>query len=224
MKRSALILGAALASACAAASGDDGSDPYLDDDQGDDGNGGNTSSGGGSDSGGTGNGQAGDDGTGGEPDVGTQSQPYVSGSRLKAKFLETDGGARNFVGWYDSERDEDCAFGIAADGQQRCLPDALWLSARSYFSDANCSQQLANGLRMQRCDDDVPQYVWTYPAGSLCRSALFHVAGEYSGSVWSGSPGNCDEDSSARDLYLLYPLGAEANPSEFAQASVVIDD
>src|SRR5262249_36764419 len=44
----------------------------------------------------------------------------VSGSRLRAKYLTTADGARQFVGWYDSQRKEDCSFDVAEDGQMHC--------------------------------------------------------------------------------------------------------
>lgn len=48
-----------------------------------------------------------------------------SGSRLKAKWLVAEDGARYFTfNWYDRERGHDCSFLLAADGVQRCLPPA----------------------------------------------------------------------------------------------------
>jgi hypothetical protein len=46
----------------------------------------------------------------------------TSGARLRAQYLQADDGARTFAGWFDSARAELCRFGLADDGELRCLP------------------------------------------------------------------------------------------------------
>jgi hypothetical protein len=44
------------------------------------------------------------------------------GTRLKARFVTTTDGLHAFDGWFDTARSERCAFGVASDGEVRCLP------------------------------------------------------------------------------------------------------
>ena len=65
-----------------------------------------------------------------------------SGTRLKAEYIESVDGARQYVliteapppyanvpvtqsVWFDSMRNEDCVFRLAADGKLRCLPGVI---------------------------------------------------------------------------------------------------
>lgn len=78
-------------------------------------------------------------GAGGDTAVGAGAGP-VSGSRLKAKTYVGDDGSREFAGWRDTERHEDCAFGVAEDGKTRCQPAAT-LNYIPDFYDASCRAQ-----------------------------------------------------------------------------------
>lgn len=69
--------------------------------------------------------------------------PTDSGTRLRARRIVAEDGATQFVGWRDTQRDEDCAFREAADGKLRCVPD-LPVVATTTFSDAACSAPLLN--------------------------------------------------------------------------------
>lgn len=61
------------------------------------------------------------------------------GSRLKARFMTADDGARAWLGnWTDmGAGGARCAFSGASDGVQRCLPTDLYGTA--YFSDPACA-------------------------------------------------------------------------------------
>jgi hypothetical protein len=84
----------------------------------------------------------------------------VSGSRLKAAWIESTDGAKQFLlnteinsgsgstvtgnVWYDSMRDENCTIRLAADGKLRCLPGFPQSvnpqqSTQVFFGDATCS-------------------------------------------------------------------------------------
>ena len=74
-------------------------------------------------------GSSGADGSGGDlldaltnPVADAKADPATSGTRLKAKYYAGADGSRQFVGWHDAQRDEDCYFGAAADGVLRCAP------------------------------------------------------------------------------------------------------
>jgi hypothetical protein len=67
---------------------------------------------------------------------------YQSGTRLKARMLVTADGAKAFVGWRDTVRNENCSFWNTADGKLRCLPTAcagpISTPPRMY-ADENCT-------------------------------------------------------------------------------------
>lgn len=67
------------------------------------------------------------------------ADPNTSGDRLRARYLVATDGARQFMGWRDTERDEDCAFTKTADSETRCIPSST-LYASGYFSDSDCTQ------------------------------------------------------------------------------------
>jgi hypothetical protein len=62
----------------------------------------------------------------------------TSGARLRAKNYVTDDGAKQFVNWFDRQRNEDCAFKLASDGLFHCLPLSADNSPLSYL-DAQCT-------------------------------------------------------------------------------------
>jgi len=71
----------------------------------------------------------------------------TSGSRLLVEYLQADDGATQPVGWFDSTRNEECAWATADDGQLRCLPaadtsvTAAWEPGELFmFTDAACTQ------------------------------------------------------------------------------------
>jgi len=65
----------------------------------------------------------------------------TSGTRLKARNYVGADGARQFVGWRDSQLGVDCAFGAGEDGKIRCLPTAAIIDP-SYFSNITCTQRI----------------------------------------------------------------------------------
>ena len=66
----------------------------------------------------------------------------VSGARLKARFRTGSDGSKEYLpgSWWDSQRGEVCSYSRAADGADRCLPEAL-AGVNSYpgFKDAACT-------------------------------------------------------------------------------------
>jgi hypothetical protein len=65
-----------------------------------------------------------------------------SGSRLQARYLTTPEGGREFVEWYDTQRNTVCQIKTAADGVPRCLPIAA--GAGTSFSDPLCQQGMSS--------------------------------------------------------------------------------
>ncbi len=62
---------------------------------------------------------------------------WKSGTRLRANLIGGAGDTRLFTGWYDKSLKTNCAFAIAEDGAERCLP--LGADLGSTFSDAACT-------------------------------------------------------------------------------------
>lgn len=84
-------------------------------------------------------GKAGTDGKDGAPGAPGPAgkDAAASGSRIKARWQVAEDGARQFVGFFDSELQEPCGFSVASDGVTRCLP--LSPGATRLFTDASCS-------------------------------------------------------------------------------------
>ena len=66
---------------------------------------------------------------------------HVSGSRLKARWLEGGDGSRQFVDWWDTVLQKACTVHLAADGEYRCLPKMNSSSLNVYY-DYTCGKQV----------------------------------------------------------------------------------
>lgn len=75
------------------------------------------------------------------PDADAQEQ---SGDRLKARWLTTPDGARQFVGWRDTDLGIDCVPRRHEDGSLRCLP--LSVAGPAYLMGADCDQRVSRFL------------------------------------------------------------------------------
>lgn len=85
-------------------------------------------------------------------DSGGEDNPlrlYKSGSRIRARFGETPDGAKQFIGWYDTQLNINCMFGETSEGVFRCIPTPILYA--SLYSDAACTSPLfmtASGCSM----------------------------------------------------------------------------
>jgi hypothetical protein len=98
--------------------------------------------------------------------VGNASADPTSGSRLKAYYQTSDDGGKAYMpgAWYDSQRNEDCAFAIAYDGSRRCMPIYLFNYVAGFF-DSACKQPIV-AENAQGC---AGPYVMEYTAtGAAC--------------------------------------------------------
>lgn len=75
------------------------------------------------------------------PDGKAGDQSFQSGTRLKVRYNVSSDGAQQALGFYDSQRSENCNFMPASDGVLRCLPSVTTLSG--FFTDGNCTSPLA---------------------------------------------------------------------------------
>ncbi len=172
-------------------------------------------------------GPAGPAGTGSSPNVET------SGSRLKARYTTTtitgsDGSkqtTRNFAGWFDSQRNEPCSVGVAADGKRRCLPSAI--SMGGFFADAACTTPLAQTFRAVTnpacggASANAPKYASkaSFDPNGCAVTQLMTLGAKHGGQVYQGSPAFCSPANTG-DLYDFYLVGAEVPASSFVEVTM----
>ncbi len=62
---------------------------------------------------------------------------FEAGSRLRPRWLNTADGAKRFLSWFDTQRNQPCDWANTQDGEVRCLPPVEDVSV---FLDAACMQ------------------------------------------------------------------------------------
>lgn len=96
------------------------------------------------------------------PDGGKPILPspgWTSGTRLRAHVTTSDDGSKNFAGWFDSQRKEDCSFIASPDGKLRCMPSSI-SGIGTQFGDGGCQFPLAH--RPKSCDPAPPKYATVF--------------------------------------------------------------
>lgn len=114
------------------------------------GSGGNGAAGGGD----VGGSNVGGDGVGGTGGEGLPALGYENGTRLRARVAVGEDGSRQFLGWRDTERDENCSFAEASDGTTRCMPAA---PPTIYYSDSACAVPVM-AHTASACELPLPDY------------------------------------------------------------------
>jgi hypothetical protein len=173
----------------------------------------NDGGGGGDGGGGDGGGSTGSDGggTGGLADC-----PNASGSRLHARFWVTSDGFRQFIGWHDAQRNEDCSFTAAPDGTQRCMPNTD-VSVDVLYNDKACSQPIARSPSCQ----PVSFVFGRDGTRTACQTdQLFPVGGSATigAQVYSKTPAGCLPITPEPGAYVT--LGPEADYTGFVAGTV----
>lgn len=179
-------------------------------------------------------GAGGGGGGGGGPTV---PPDWVSGSRLRARVQTTEDGGKSFVGWYDSMLKLTCTFQVAADGQQRCLPQSgPYATIGVYYSDTNCSIPLAAeiatwGMGCQpsyatRAETTTPAVCSDYGIPML-KTHVYPITSKFTGSMvysfvsMNGTP-TCT-GAAPSTVYVYYQVGSEVDPTMFVVGSVVTE-
>ncbi|WP_437527443.1 hypothetical protein WME79_42810 [Sorangium sp. So ce726] len=177
-------------------------------------------------------GNGGNGGFGGFMDpVPDASADPMSGSRLKARYRTTEDGAKVYdtTRWFDSTRREICAFYLAADGQERCLPGLVDASIATpisgYFAESSCTKEVV--MYKKGC---TPKYAYnTAQSDAACdaltnRIRMFSVGERLSGTTIyiPNSAGACTAVT-ANSAYDYFPLGDEIPPSAFVAATWSVD-
>lgn len=147
------------------------------------------------------------------PDASAQE---MSGTRLKARYYVGADGSKQFAGWYDTSRKENCTVMTASDGKLRCLPSAFFATGGSYFSDDGCSQKLFYTVKASASTACAPA------AGSLgygyytdgCGYSFYTLTATVPGVVYTGTPASCSGIPAPTDTFNFY-TGAQIDPATF---------
>ena len=144
----------------------------------------------------------------------------LPGSRLKPKFRLGEDGAKEYLQglWFDTQRNEDCTFQLASDGQTRCLPKG---NTFQYYSDAQCTQAMV--LMQSACT--TPGYgvsnATTACALDTGGTRVFSVGAAANPPMIYGKAGSsCFAIGPTSSDYTYFMVGAEVPPSTFVAATV----
>jgi hypothetical protein len=138
----------------------------------------------------------------------------VAGSRLVPLFLSGEDDSRQFVGWFDRARGDNCAFGPAGDGVLRCLPvDA---APAQFFVDVSCKRRMA---AVVGCS--APKYLVEdepVACGSEVRRRVMEAgAAVRPSAVYAQTHGACARvPLEAASMYVM--VGREVPPASFVAA------
>jgi hypothetical protein len=138
-------------------------------------------------------------------------QGFESGSRLKARVVTGTDGSETRIGFFDSERMENCAFRAAVDGTTRCMPTDSVVFGGVYFADSNCNVHLAQST----CG--LPQYIYESTGGACSAPRIFAVnSAPYTGQVFISNGATCVPVGVTGSFYLE---SVEISPTEFVQGT-----
>jgi hypothetical protein len=164
-----------------------------------------------------------------EPVSEAQAGP-ISGSRLKGKYKLGDDGSKAYdpLVFHDAQRNEDCAYAIAADGVTRCLPTAV-TTEPIFYKDAACTQGVvglvtagpgcpftpppyATRVSVPLCGS--PDTTSVFPTGALTTvpSPLYYVGA-----------GTCQAGPQPSPSLAYYTVGAELSASLFVDGTPGVD-
>jgi hypothetical protein len=145
----------------------------------------------------------------------------VSGSRIKARVIVSNDGAKSFLGWFDTQRNEACSFMQAGDGKLRCQPYTI-MSFQGYL-DSNCTTKIATPGLSTACMSGSGTYYVALSDSVSCSDIHTHIypVGAKIDPVhytyYELSDGKCKPVSP----YIIYPqyyMLAEVPASSFAEA------
>lgn len=120
---------------------------------------------------------------------------YRGGSRLKARVLETPGGGRAFLAFYDTELGFECLPAQATDGVVRCLPTLRRNDTGSAFADSTCTKPAAS----RSCIED------SYFTVGECESRVYRY-GAKTAKTFANLGGSCQVSPSNTELFTVEPV------------------
>jgi hypothetical protein len=145
---------------------------------------------------------------------------YKSGSRIKARVGRTPDGSQEFLGWFDSKRNEECVFFVGSDGVRRCLPFQLAVDG-SFFSDAKCEMKLVYASCTQS-----PSYVRIGASADVCKATpnpLYKLGAQYTGTVYQKTPNCLPMAPTQVTTYKFWQVGESVAETEFQEQTVAIE-
>ncbi len=135
------------------------------------------------------------------------ADPFVpiDGRRLKGRWAEAPGGARLWLGWYDSELGGECRFITTADGALRCVP-CEGGAIGGYFQDAACTVALASTPYRSCWSGEVVRAL-APPACPPAPTSIFRGGARWRGMAYyrSQATGRCERNSFDADYLLVGP-------------------
>lgn len=145
----------------------------------------------------------------------------VNGKRLRAKYRESEDGAKEFLPgvWFDSVRGEDCSFVDLIEGVSRCLPPATPIT--DAYTDSACLAAVRLMIAASTaCTGAVPKYAIERPSDCGQSSVKMYArSSAYSGEIYQKSGAACVKTTTAYDSsYRFFLVGAEIPLTEFAAA------
>ncbi len=161
-----------------------------------------------------------------DPITTAQADTSQSGSRLKAKYVAGVDGSKQFNGLHDSQRNEDCSFGTAADGVLRCLPGGA-NTTLGLFADAACTQPLAETSK--GCAPSAYATTTDITVGAcntMAHEHVFMLGSAFTGTtVYSKGPTTCAPYAGTganpfTTSFDFYSVGSEVPASSFVQGSL----
>lgn len=153
----------------------------------------------------------------------------TSGTRLRARYYVGEDGSRQFVGWRDNVRNEDCAFWKGTSGVLRCTP-FFGTGPATYFADSACTQPVTITAKASgsACGITAPaaQYVYLSDACGANRQRYTVASQPTVGSVFIKAGDACTDVTAAyQSTYDIFTLTAPepAPDSAFVAASEQVE-
>jgi hypothetical protein len=147
---------------------------------------------------------------------------FANGSRLSVRYDEV-GGARLWHAFYDSQRDEECAFQLLSDGGAACLPQSALLDG--WFADGNCTEPVVEIPHVPSGRTPARAYV-ADPANACDAAPTVHVLGDVvpgPDAYYLRSDGTCMQNPPNSKI-VLRKVGDEVALSSFVHATPLIEN
>jgi hypothetical protein len=143
------------------------------------------------------------------------------GGRLRARYRVGDDGSREFLGWFDETRGDNCVFGPATDDKLRCLPVSPALSIivtddLMVYSDAACQNGVVAPVP---CAEPGAKYAGRKT--NFCdQSTAIHVLGGAAVATHGMYEGSCIASTGPGSGFSI---GAQVPPGDFAEATISVE-
>lgn len=146
-----------------------------------------------------------------------------SGTRLRARMIVGADGSKELIGWYDKQREEECAFKSADEGKLRCVPTAHPVFD---FADPECTKPLVTLPPQLDCNGNPPKYVMAmdYTQACIPSARLFEIGAASQtmvDPVYRSQQGGCQPVGNP--MAIFYEVGAEVPMSELVEGTPVTE-